>query len=170
VATDPSDLPFELSGKTAVSSALTRCTQPHQDRAGRPLHPWGSRRSGRRRSQLPASDRGAAGTATSSEGQIHRNEVSIGSGYTSAKWSAIKYNSYNVTTQSIFAVERYEQETDHWSTVAGMGNRAPATAPTLTGNMTNGRSDGVQQSLGYAEVSGRSFRQNVLHPSQYIYD
>lgn len=35
---------------------------------------------------------------------IYEDEVSIGSGYTSADWKAILYNAFNDTTQNIFAL------------------------------------------------------------------
>ena len=136
VATDPSDLPFEVSGKTAVSSALTRCTNLHQDRAGVVSTRYGSAKIGAAAVATPVhrivemdGDRYVFGGT-----QIYKNEVSIGTGYTSAKWSAIKYNAYNSTDKSIFAINGTDRVKITNGVVYQWGLGSPATAPTLRGD------------------------------------
>lgn len=138
VATDPSDLPVEVSGKTAICPSMTRCTNLHQDRAGVVSTRWGSSKIGAAAVGTPVhllveqdGDRYAFGGSA-----IYKNEVSIGSGYTSAAWSAVKYNAYNVTVESLFAVNGTDRKRITGSTVAEWGITAPSVAPTAAGNIT----------------------------------
>jgi hypothetical protein len=63
--------------------------------------------------------------------QIFRNESSIVSGLTDAQWSAIKYNSFNDTTEQIFAINGTDRKRIQSSTVSEWGITAPSAAPTV---------------------------------------
>lgn len=63
--------------------------------------------------------------------QIFRNEVSIVSGLTDAQWSAIKYNSYNDTTQQIFSLNGTDRKRIEASTVYEWGAATPTVVPTV---------------------------------------
>lgn len=139
VATDPSDLPFESAGKTAVSSAMTRCTNLSLDRLGVAKTRAGSTKINGSALSTPIHrivEQGGVRYVFGG-GNIYRNESStIATGLTSAKWSAIKYNAYNVTDQSIFALNGTDRKRITGSTVAEWGIAAPTVAPTVAGNLT----------------------------------
>jgi hypothetical protein len=68
--------------------------------------------------------------------KIFRNEVSIETGLTDAQWSAIKYNSYNDTVQSVFALNGTNTKRISGSSVYNWGATAPATPTTAVGAST----------------------------------
>jgi hypothetical protein len=131
VASDASDLPFETGGKVITSSAMTRCTNLHLDRAGIASTRRGSTRLSDAVIATPVHRVVEQGGVRYAFGgtAIYRNGVSIASGLTSAKWSAVKYNAYNVLTQSIFAVNGTDRKRVTGSTVAEWGIDAPTVAP-----------------------------------------
>lgn len=138
VASDASDLPFTVDGKIILSGAMTRCTNLQLDRAGIASTRKGSTRLSdavvgtpiHRLIEMGGNRYTFGGTA------IYRNGVSLASGLTSAKWSAIKYNAYNVATQSIFALNGTDRKRITGSTVAEWGITPPAAVPVLSGSIT----------------------------------
>ncbi len=62
---------------------------------------------------------------------IYRNETSIGTGLTSAQWWGIVYNSYNSSTQNVFALNGTDRKRIEASTVYEWGIAAPTGAPTV---------------------------------------
>jgi hypothetical protein len=140
IAADPSVLPSTSDGKNEASGEMTRCTNLHLDTPGAAVTRFGSSKvnSSAIDQLVPhlllemAGDRYAfAGT------KIYKNEASIATGLTSARWSAIEYSAYNVTTQSIFAANGTDRKRITGSTVSEWGIAAPTAAPTLnSGDLT----------------------------------
>lgn len=68
--------------------------------------------------------------------RIFRNESSIETGLTDAQWSAIQYNSYNDSNQSIFALNGTDRKRITGSTVAEWGSSTPSAPTTAVGSST----------------------------------
>lgn len=68
--------------------------------------------------------------------QIFRNESSIATGMTDAQSSAIRYNSFNDTTQQIFALNGTDQKRIEGANVYSWGSAAPGTPTTAVGSGT----------------------------------
>lgn len=68
--------------------------------------------------------------------KIFRNESSIETGLTDAQWSAIKYNSYNDTAQSVFALNGTDTKRISGSSVYNWGISAPSAPTTAVGSST----------------------------------
>jgi hypothetical protein len=139
VSADASDLPFTTDGKVIQSEAMTRCTNLHLDRYGVASTRKGSSRLSDAAVGIPVHRIVEQGGIRYAFGgaQIYRNGVSLGvSGLTSAKWSSIKYNAFNVPTQSIFALNGTDRKRITGSTVAEWGIDPPVAMPTLSGSVT----------------------------------
>ena len=67
---------------------------------------------------------------------INKNETALVSGLTNAQWSAILYNSYNDTNQSLFALNGTDRKRITDSTVAEWGVAAPSAPTTAVGSLT----------------------------------
>jgi hypothetical protein len=134
ISADPSDLPEASNGQDITSDALTRCKNLRINQSGRAITRDGS-------AKLNAAaiasaiwwieEQGGyrytfAGTA------IYKDESSIETGLTSAQWAAAKYNSYNDTTEQVFALNGTDRKRVAGSAVHEWGLEAPADAPTLT--------------------------------------
>ncbi len=136
IATDPSALPAQVGGKVEASGAMVRCKN------------------------LTTVDNGIAGTRKGSDvigaatvaqttpklliehtgdrylfsgTVLYKNEASIATGLTAAKWRGVLYNAYNVATQSLFALNGTDRKRITGSTVAEWGIEAPTAAPTVAG-------------------------------------
>lgn len=68
--------------------------------------------------------------------KIFRNETSIETGLTDAQWSAIKYNAYNDSVQSIFALNGTDSKRIAGSSVYNWGTSTPAAPTTAVGAST----------------------------------
>lgn len=154
VASDASDLPFTTDGKVIQSGAMTRCTNLSLDRAGIASTRKGSSRLSDTAVGTPVHrivEQGGVRYAFGGSA-IYRNGVSLASGLTSAKWSAIKYNAYNVVTQSIFALNGTDRKRITGSTVAEWGITPPASAPTLSGSIAgHAYTQAWESTQGYAD-------------------
>ncbi len=136
IATDPSRLPGEISGKVEFSGAMRRCKNLRLDDHGTALTRYGSLTL-----NTAAADQTTAHLLLEMAGarylfagtKIYRNETSIATGLTSAKWRGILYNAYNVTTQSVFALNGTDRKRIAGTTVSEWGITAPSAAPTLAG-------------------------------------
>lgn len=134
--TDPQALPEQLAGKGIVSGAMQRCTNLSLDSPGK-----AETRKGSARLNASAMDETAAWAIiemggyryTFSGTKIYRDESSIATGMTSARWSGVVYNAYNDTASSIFATNGTDRKRIQDSTVAEWGIEAPSAAPTVTG-------------------------------------
>jgi hypothetical protein len=62
---------------------------------------------------------------------IYKNETSIKTGLKSAQWAAVQYNSFNDTSDNVFALNGIERKRVEGSTVSEWGIEAPTKAPTI---------------------------------------
>jgi len=139
VAEDPSNLQQEISGNIIGSGALIRCKNLRVDTQGVLKTRDGSTRfNSTAIATSPHLIIEQAGNRYVFAGtSIYKNESSIGTGYTNAEWSGIKYNPYNSTTQNIYALNGTDRKRIESDTVYEWGHDAPGTAPTIdTGALT----------------------------------
>jgi len=156
ITSDPSDLVSEKMGKDELSGGMVRCTNLNLDREG-----IAKTRDGTSKFNSSALAQTGIHTIITMAGVrytfagtvIYRNEISIATGLTSSKWSGVKYNSYNATTQNIFALNGTDRKRIEASTVTEWGIVAPAAAPTLTDAGT-GVTGTYTVKYTYARVSG----------------
>jgi len=136
VATDPSLLPFQLTNNGEISGSMTRLKNMDTTENGVAKTRKGSvkingspvdQTNGYFILELNGDRYLFAGT------KIYKNETSIATNLTSAQWSAIVYNAYNVTTQSIFAINGTNRKRITNNTVYEWGIDAPIVAPTIAG-------------------------------------
>src|SRR5512135_921490 len=140
LSSDPADLPVEVKGTMATSGAMTRCTNLHLDRPGIAMTRRGSEKLNETAINIEinriieqSGDRYAfAGDS------IYRNETSIGSGFSTDAWSAILYNSYATTTQSVFATNGTDRKRIEGSTVYEWGSASPTNAPVIVAGALTG--------------------------------
>jgi len=133
INTDPALLPAQLDGKNEISGAMTRCTNLNLDEVG-----VAKTRDGSRKLNSTAIAQTAAHLIIEMGGNrylfagtvIYKNETSLATGMTSAKWRGIKYNSFNDTTLNIFALNGTNRKRIDSSEVNEWGITAPAAAPT----------------------------------------
>ena len=64
---------------------------------------------------------------------IYRNTTSLATGLTDAKWSAMLYNSFNATTENVFALNGTDRKRIEGTSVYEWGVAAPTGAITLSG-------------------------------------
>ena len=173
VASDPSDLPAEAIGKVVSSGAMIRCTNLHLDRMGIASTRRGSQKVSATQLTAPIWRIAEMGgnryefAAT----KIYRNETQIVTGLTSARWSAVKYNAYNVTTQAIFALNGTDRKRIEGSSAYEWGIAAPSAAPAVTGQIGGyAYTHAWEKTEGHA--SGNSIRIGTLRNTSYqcIYD
>ena len=113
INTDPSQLPSQVVDNTEISGAMTRCTNLTLDSKGTAVT-----RNGSSKINSTAIDQTTPHLIVEMGGdrcvfagtKAYWNENVIEDSLTSARWSAIKYSSYNVETQSIFAVNGTERK------------------------------------------------------------
>lgn len=139
IATDPSALPESSQGSTIVSDALTRCKNLRLERKGLVQTRDGSSKISE--TQLAAAPslivEQAGNRYEFASTIIYQNESSIATGLTNAQWSAIKYNSFNDTTQNVFALNGTDRKRIEGTTVREWGIEAPTIAPTTAvGSLT----------------------------------
>jgi hypothetical protein len=157
VATDASDLPEQgVDQYTTQSSALTRCKNLRLNQAGKALTRDGSAKVNTTAINTAIwllKELGGVRYAFAGA-NIYRNETSIASGLTSAQWSAIDYNSYNDTTQQLFAINGTDRKRIAGSTVSEWGITAPTTAPTVATGSSTGLTGDYNAKYSYARLSG----------------
>ena len=138
IATDPSDLPEKSDGSTIASEALARCKNLRVDRKGFVQTRDGSSKvTETTLAAAPSLIVEQAGNRYEFAGTvIYRNETSIATGLTNAQWSAIKYNSFNDTTQNIFALNGTDRKRIEGSSVYEWGMAAPSAPTTAVGALT----------------------------------
>ncbi len=71
-------------------------------------------------------------------GEILRNEQAIATGMTAAPWEAIRYNAYNSSQQSLFALNGYERKRITGSDVQEWGPASPTVAPKIKAGLGTG--------------------------------
>lgn len=138
IASDASDLDQGGQGNTIQSGALTRCKNMRVSRKGMAETRHGSAIINASAIETPiylitemAGDRYEfAGT------QIYQDEVSIDTGLTSAQWSAIKYNAFNDSVQSLFALNGTDRKRIANGVVYEWGLAEPAAPSVGVGAVT----------------------------------
>jgi len=85
---------------------------------------------------------------------IYRNESSIETGLTSAQWHGIVYNSYNSSTQNVFALNGTDRKRIEGSSVYEWGIAAPTTAPTITSGALAGLTGDYNAKYSYCRKEG----------------
>ncbi len=142
VATEPADLPQQISPEGGIiSGAMARCKNLRLDQQGVAKTRDGSWK-------INASSLGdldiykiveQTGDRYAFAGDnIYRNEVSLASGLSRKAWSAVKYNPYNSTTKSIYALNGTDRKRIEGSTVYEWGIAAPTVAPTIAAGALTG--------------------------------
>lgn len=162
VATDPCDLPENkgsiLTGDSGsiISEAMQRCKNLRLDQTGVIKTRDGSSKlnSAAIESAIYKIICQGANRYTFANDHIYRNEVSIGSGYTAAQWSAIHYNAYNSTTEAVFAVNGIDRKKIEGTTIYEWGIAAPSTAPTITTGAKTGLTGAYNVKYTYCRKSG----------------
>lgn len=138
---DPSMLPFTSDGKNENSGEMTRCTNMQLDTPGAAITRFGSSKmNGSPIDQTtPHLLVEMAGYRYAFAGtKIYRDETAISTGLSSARWSAMEYSAFNVTTQSIFAANGTDRKRITGATVAEWGIDAPTVAPTPSSSSGTG--------------------------------
>jgi hypothetical protein len=135
VATEQPDLPEQTQQNgDVISNALARCKNLRLDQTGVIKTRDGSSKVNTTALGVTAISRiiEQAGVRYVFAGStIYRNEVSIATGLTNAAWSAVRFNPFNSTTQSIYCTNGTDKKRIEGSTVYEWGITAPTVAPTL---------------------------------------
>ena len=135
LATDPSELPGEAQGeKGEISGAMRRCTNLVLNKTG-----IASTRDGSTVLNSSAMTHFIPYLILEQNGfrycfndtAIYRNEESIQTGMASAGWSAIKYNPYNSTIRSIYALNGKNRKRIEGEDVYEWGISPPTVEPVL---------------------------------------
>lgn len=133
ISTDPSDLP-QTGDKFSVSSdAMQRCKNLRLDQNGLVKTRDGSAKFNSTAIGTPVwTIIEQAGIRYDFAGSsIYRNESSIASSLTSSVWSGILYNSYNSSTQNIFALNGTDRKRIVGTSVYEWGIEPPSSAPVI---------------------------------------
>lgn len=157
VSTDPAQLPQTVDGKGIIheSGAMTRCKNLRLNEGGVARTRYGS--SKLNATAIPV----AIGHIAEQEGyryafgtSIYQDEVSIGSGYTSADWMSMLYNAYNSTTKNLFALNGTERVRIDGEDVYNWGIDAPTVAPTLGAGSGSGLTGDYNAKYSYCRKEG----------------
>lgn len=157
LGTDPADLPIQTTGKTAVSTAMTRCTNLNLDRSG-----IASTRKGSAKINAAGMDQTTVWRIIEQGGyrysfagtKLYRDETSIGTGLTSAAWSAILYNAYNSANKSIFALNGTDRKRITGTTIAEWGSESPTATPAIQAGTSTGLTGGYSAKITYCRKEG----------------
>lgn len=155
VATDPSDLPEEAKDNGIYSEAVTRRKNLRHDQKG-----VLKLRDGSSKVNASAIDTAIwllleqGGTRYTFAGtSIYRDESSIATGLTSARWSGILYNQFNDTDQQIFALNGTDRKRINGTTVAEWGI-TPPTSVTTTASSGTGLTGTYNAKITYCRKVG----------------
>lgn len=133
VAWDASDLPGQAGESGEISGAMVRCKNLRINQSGKAITRDGSAKIHETALNTAiwwieemSGDRYVFAGA-----DIYENEISIESGLTSAQWSAIQYNAFNDTTETIFALNGTDRKRITSGAVNEWGLDAPTAKPIL---------------------------------------
>lgn len=140
VARDASDLPESGSDGSSYSGSMVRCKNLRLNERGKARTRDGSTKlnSTAINTNIWLIEEQSGSRFTFAGTIIYEDESSIATGLTSAQWSAIKYNSFNDTTENVFALNGTDRKRIESSTVYEWGLAAPTSAPTLTSGQASG--------------------------------
>ena len=155
---DPSNLPQEINqnGTIVASDALSRCKNLRVDTQG-----VLRTRDGATKFNASAIDTSphliveqGGNRYTFAGTKVYKNESSIGTGLTNAKWSAIKYNPYNSSNQNIFALNGTDRKRIESDTVYEWGIDAPTVAPVIVAGASTGLTGDYNAKYSYCRKEG----------------
>jgi hypothetical protein len=139
IASDPSDLPEDVTsvltpGKFTTSGAMTRCTNLDLDQAGiaRTRRGSGKLHNTAINTKITRIIEQSGTRYAFAGDSIYKDEISIGTGFSEAAWSAILYNSYATTVQSVFALNGTDRKRITDSDIFEWGSESPTVAPILS--------------------------------------
>lgn len=152
LATDPSDLP-EDGGR---SGAMQRCKNLRLDEGGvAKLRDGSTLRTTTGESTAVWEIIEQAGLYYNFPGtKIFRGTTSLATGLTSARWAAIRYNSFNSTTQNVFALNGTDRKRLEGTTAYEWGIAAPTTAPTVAAGSSPGLTGDYDVKYTYCRKEG----------------
>jgi hypothetical protein len=180
IASDPSVLPAQVQGKMEVSGSMTRCTNLTLDEIG-----VAKTRDGSSKVNAVAMDETDSHLIMEMGGsrfvfsgtKIYEDESEIDSGLTSAKWRGVLANAFNVTNQSIFALNGTDRKRIEGSTVYEWGLTAPSAGPTLAGidYVYTNRSWEADEVTGVTvqlteDKTINATEYNIIYPWEEVYD
>jgi hypothetical protein len=157
VSTAATDLPSETFEGSEVSDALARCKNLAVDRKGRVDTRPGSTRSGSALSARPSFILEQSGDRYAFiDQEIYKNESALTtSGLSDGDWSAVSYNAFNETTQSVFALNGTDRKRiDSSGNVREWGITAPAVVATLSAGASTGLTGDYLVKYTYARKDG----------------
>jgi len=133
IAHDASDLPEEGSERGSRSGAMTRCKNLRINEKGKARTRDGSAKlnSSAINQNIFWIEEQAGARYTFAGADIYKDESSIASGLTAAQWATVKYNSFNDSTDNIFALNGTDRKRIEDSSVFEWGIDAPTVAPIL---------------------------------------
>lgn len=156
VSTAATDLPESGEGMSVFSDALQRCKNLSVDRMGFvQTRPGSVQVSGTALASVAnlIIEQGGARYEFIS-GAIYRNEASLITGLSSGQWSGLVYNSYNDTTQNVFAMNGTDRKRIESSSVNEWGITAPSSAPTDAVGASTGLTGTYKAKVTYCRKSG----------------
>ncbi len=155
VSTAATDLSQESDGRTTISGAFQRCKNVSLERRGRVGPRLGTTQVGSSLNSLPNLLIEMAGERFAfAGGEIYKDEALLGSNFTDAQWSGIKYNSFNDTTNQIFALNGTDLKRITTTAINEWGIEAPSAAPTLGVGSGTGLTGTYNVKYTYARLSG----------------
>jgi hypothetical protein len=140
VACDASDLPESGDATNSISDAMVRCKNLRINQKGVAKTRDGSAKLNETATNSPVwwiEEQGGTRYAFAG-GSIYADEVEIESSLTPAQWSAIQYNAFNDTTESVFALNGTDRKRIADSTVYEWGLEAPTISPALSAGSATG--------------------------------
>lgn len=133
VSTDPCDLPEQVDGKTAVSGAMTRCTNLELDRQGIARTRRGSAKVNSTSMDGPPTylaEQGGKRYAFTSQ-TIYEDEVAIATDLNDSGWTGVKFTTFTDESWQIYATNSIDRKRVEDGAVYDWGLDAPEYAPEL---------------------------------------
>jgi len=157
VSTDPSDLPEDAGQYNTSSGAMQRCKNLRLDESGVAKMRDGSSEYINTTGNIVWSviEQGGFPYSCVDTG-IYRNAVSLESGLTNARWSAIKYNSYNSTTQNIFLLNGTDRKRIEGANVYEWGMVSSGDVPVIEVGALTGLTGDYNAKYTYIRKEGES--------------
>jgi len=156
VASDPSDLPQTVDKFQIASDSMQRCKNLRLDRNGMAKVRDGSTKLNSTAVGTPIHriiEQGGVRYSFAST-IIYKDESSIATGLTSAAWSAMLYNPWNSTTESVYALNGTDRKRIEGSNVYEWGITAPTTAPTLAAGAGSSLTGDFNAKYTHARLEG----------------
>lgn len=154
VSTDPSVLAQEGDGRTIISGEMQRCKNLRLNENGVAKTRRGTYRYPTQMDPVPNTLIELSGYRFSLGKTIFEDETALETGLSSAEWSAAKYNSYNSTTENIFALNGTDSKRIEHNNVHAWGIEAPSEAPTIVAGASSGLTGDYNAKYTYCRKEG----------------